>query len=146
MYYFFQFLSKVFPVKSVYAHCDIPCGVYDPCSANVAARGAYAMVEKLTQLAQPTNPHDQQEFVRMVKAKEEQAELCKKELLILWTDYFKPEHLEMFPDLHEKFWNAAKQCSKVKRDIHMDDAKKLLDMVDEIAGMFHRAEEAKKKA
>ena len=77
--------------------------------------------------------------------KEEHAQLCKKELLILWTDYFKPEHIQMFPDLHEKFWKATKLCSKVKQEVDMEAAEQLRQAVEEIGQIFARAEETKPK-
>ncbi|MDP2641312.1 MAG: superoxide dismutase, Ni [Candidatus Yanofskybacteria bacterium] len=143
VYRLFQFLNRFFPAKPVYAHCDIPCGVYDPASAHIAARGVYAMLEKMQPLKSLETVHDQHDFIRMVKVKEEQADVCKKELLILWTDYFKQEHLEMFPDLHEIFWKAAKQCSAVKRTTEIEEGKKLLELVKQISDMFRKAEEAK---
>lgn len=145
LYHFLELINRMIPAKPVYAHCDIPCGVYDPASADIAARGAYAMVEKMQPLKSLEQVHDQHDFVRMVNVKEEQAQICKQELLILWTDYFKQEHLDMFPDLHEKFWKATKQCSTVKRSTDLEEAQKLLDMVSEIAQMFRKAEEAKKE-
>ncbi|MBI2642012.1 MAG: superoxide dismutase, Ni, partial [Candidatus Wildermuthbacteria bacterium] len=67
------------------------------------------------------------------------AQKCKEELLILWTDYFKPEHLEMFPALHETFWKAAKLCSKVKQEVSMEAAKELEKAVQEIADIFEKS-------
>ena len=58
--------------------------------------------------------------------------MVKHHLWVLWTDYFKPPHLEQFPNLHELFWNATKQVSKVKASTELADAKKLLEMIDEI--------------
>jgi nickel superoxide dismutase len=72
----------------------------------------------------------------MVMVKEEHAQICKKELLILWTDYFKLEHLEKFPDLHDKFWKAAKLCSKNKQSVDLKLAEELVKAVDEIAEIF----------
>ncbi|MBI3070172.1 MAG: hypothetical protein HYY87_02610, partial [Candidatus Levybacteria bacterium] len=65
---------------------------------------------------QNDNLNDRNSFVRMVWTKEEHARKCKEELLILWTDYFKKEHLSQFPNLHETFWQAAKVCSKNKQE------------------------------
>ena len=81
----------------------------------------------------------------MVLTKEEHARICKKELLILWTDYFKPEHLDMFPNLHETFWKAAKLCSKNKQEVNPTAAHDLRETVHEIAHLFEKAEAAKVK-
>jgi nickel superoxide dismutase len=69
---------------------------------------------------------------RAIHIKEERADLVKHHLDVLWHDYFKPEHLEAVPNLHELFWNATKQVSKVKASSDIADAKTLLDMIDEV--------------
>lgn len=136
-------LNKIFrllPVKTIYAHCDIPCGIYSPKSAQLAAATVLVMVQKIKALNNEAIGDEllqvRNSFVRMVENKEEHAQICKKELLILWTDYFKSEHLEKFPDLHEKFWKAAKLCSKNKQNVDESSAEELVKAVDEIAEIF----------
>jgi len=73
---------------------------------------------------------------RAVAVKEEYAEICKRQVLILWTDYFKSEHLEKWPDLHEKVWMATKQCSEVKRTVSEEACAELRKRVSEIAEIF----------
>ena len=75
-------------------------------------------------------------FSRYVAVKEEQAQETKKELLILWTDYFKPEHLATFPDLHDTFWKASKLCSACKVNIDQSKAQELMQAVEKIHKMF----------
>lgn len=130
-------LLKLLPARIVYAHCDIPCGIYDPKVAQIAASTVLKMVQKINELPKE-NPtvNDRNSFVRMVLVKEDHAQICKKELLILWTDYFKDEHLEKFPDLHDKFWKAAKLCSKNKQSVDLKLAEELVKAVDEIAEIF----------
>ena len=72
----------------------------------------------------------------MVVEKEEQGEIAKRELLILWTDYFKPEHLDKFPDLHDKVWKTAKLISKCKQSVDMKAVEELKTATHEIAHMF----------
>lgn len=146
-----SFLSP-FVQEEVSAHCDVPCGIYDPRPAEIAANTVETMVKKLLDLKKPDVDADLQTTLafhntvaRMVLTKEEHARICKKELLILWTDYFKPEHLEMFPNLHETFWKAAKLCSKNKQEINMSAAHDLHEAVHEIAHLFEKAEAAKTK-
>lgn len=142
-------LDRIHPPHEVFAHCDIPCGIYSPNGAKLAAQTVQTMVEKI--LALPTQGSDEEilqarnSFVRMVMVKEEHAQLCKKELLILWTDYFKPEHVAMFPKLHETFWKAAKLCSKNKQEVNLEAAGQLRKVIDEIAQMFAKAQEEKTK-
>jgi nickel superoxide dismutase len=125
-------------IKPVYAHCDVPCGVYETDSMNNAAFTCHRMAEKITALGElDTDNLDQMNnFSRMVSQKEEHAQKCKDQLYLLWSDYFKPEHLERFPDLHDKFWKAAKQCGKIKQTVSLDECQKLIDMVHDIAHMF----------
>ena len=142
---------NIFSLETAFAHCDIPCGVYDPSSAKIAARGAIAMVEKILNPPEVNekDPSSIREFhnsmIRYVIVKEQQADICNKELLILWTDYFKPEHLEMFPDLHDIFWKATKLCSDVKRTVNKEKGEELLKAVENISEMFERAEKASHK-
>ena len=145
-------LEREFPPQVAHAHCDIPCGIYDKFPAVMAAQTVQKMVTQLLDLTEPTgvDPKARLEFLsavsRRVAIKEEHAALCKKELLILWTDYFKPEHLGMFPDLHAKVWNAAKLCSANKQRVDPSLAKQLLDAVHEIGHMWDAAEKAKASA
>ncbi len=131
-------LGRLFkPTTVAHAHCDIPCGIYDPTPAKIAADTVAKMVEKITALpAGATDPATRNSFVRMVTVKEEHAQICKKELEILWTDYFKPEHLEKFPKLHESFWKATKLCSKNKQNVDAQAAADLQAAVKEISDMF----------
>ena len=112
----------------VHAHCDGPCGVYDPASSRIAAEAVLAMTKKLIALTHPASTNSEEwaaysnTFSRFVAVKEEQAKETKKEILILWTDYFKPVHLESYPDLHETIWKAAKLCSACKVSIDLAQA------------------------
>ena len=133
-----NFLIKFLPTRPVYAHCDIPCGIYDPHSAQLAAKTVLKMVQKIKEL----DSSDRNNFVRMVMVKEEHAELCKKEILILWTDYFKPEHLEKFPDLHDLIWKTAKLCSENKRFVDEVKATELIEAVNTIADIFEQTKKS----
>ncbi|MDP9119064.1 MAG: superoxide dismutase, Ni, partial [Actinomycetota bacterium] len=114
------------PRRVVHAHCDLPCGIYDPAQARIEAESVKACQEKY-------QGSDDQIFKdRAIFIKEQRANLVKEHLWVLWTDYFKPEHLENYPQLHELFWNATKQVSKVKASTDTADSQKLLDMIDEI--------------
>ena len=75
-------------------------------------------------------------FARFVAIKEEQAHLAKEELLVLWTDYFKPHHLEAYPNLHDTFWKATKLCSAVKVEVSAQHAGELMDAIKEIHDIF----------
>lgn len=126
---------KLFTVKTVYAHCDLPCGVYDPAQARIEAQSVLAIQEKFEGL-------DQHNQVRAIVIKEQRAELVKQHLWVLWSDYFKPEHVEKYPDLHDKFWKATKQASECKHHNEPAEGQKLLEMIDEIATIFHATKKA----
>jgi len=127
--------SLIAPRLVAHAHCDIPCGIYDPTPAKIAADTVAKMVEKI-EGAPGSELADRNTFTRSVQVKEEHAQICKKELLILWTDYFKPEHLEKYPKLHETFWKAAKLCSKNKQSVDAKAAADLQAAVRELSDIF----------
>jgi len=125
------------PRVTAYAHCDIPCGIYDPTPAKIAADTVAKMVEKINALDKSAMDfNNRNNFVRMVTVKEQHAEICKKELQVLWSDYFKPEHLEKYPKLHDMFWKALKLASKNKQNVDAAAAGELQAAVKEIADMF----------
>ena len=138
----FSAIFNHLPAASAKAHCDGPCGVYDPASARIAAEAVLSMSKKLLAMTPPTSndasawAEYNNTFSRYVSVKEEQAQETKKELLILWTDYFKPEHLATFPDLHDTFWKAAKLCSACKVNIDQAKAQELMQSVEKIHHMF----------
>ena len=134
-----QLASKItnyFPAPEVEAHCDGPCGVYDPASARIAAEAVLSMTKKLIDLGEPSNLAGQNTQSRYIAIKEEQAHLAKTELLVLWTDYFKPVHLDAHPDLHDVFWKAAKLCSAVKVGVSLEDAEALMAAIENIHNIF----------
>jgi len=123
-------------IKPVYAHCDLPCGVYDPAQARIEAESVKAIMDKYG-----PDLHEEDK-IRAIIIKEQRAELTKHHLWVLWTDYFKPEHLEKFPDLHDKFWQATKQAGNCKKSVNPAEGQKLLDMIDEIATIFKETKKA----
>lgn len=125
-------LVSLLPSSPVFAHCDIPCGIYDPKPAQIAATTVLKMVQKIKELPK----EDVHSLIRMTNVKEQHAETCKREILILWTDYFKAEHLEKFPDLHDLIWKTTKLCSENKRNIDEVKAQELVAAVDKIADIF----------
>ncbi len=124
------------------AHCDGPCGIYDPAAARITAEAVKSMTLKILALEVPDASDSDamarylNTLSRYVAIKEEQAELTKRDLLILWTDYFKPLHLEAHPDLHDTFWKAAKLCSACKVEVSAQHADELLAAIKEIHEIF----------
>jgi nickel superoxide dismutase len=135
--------DRVAPPSDAYAHCDIPCGIYDPHMAQIAALTVVRMVQLIDALQQPGANASKAEWdtygmqiSRYTAIKEEHARLCEHELIILWTDYFRPEHLEKHPNLHDVVWKTAKLTSTVKQQINMDAAQQLLAGCQQIAEIF----------
>ncbi|MGE5460861.1 MAG: superoxide dismutase, Ni [Solirubrobacterales bacterium] len=116
--------------RVVHAHCDLPCGVYDPAQARIEAESVKAIQEKYQ------GNEDAAFRTRALDIKEQRAELVKHHLWVLWTDYFKPEHLEKFPQLHQLFWTATKEAGASKKSEDPAQGQKLLDAIDEIAKVF----------
>ena len=115
---------------TVHAHCDLPCGVYDPAQARIEAQSVKAVMERYQQNQDPDYR------TRCVAIKEERADLVKHHLWVLWTDYFKPEHLEKVPNLHDLFWRATKAAGDSKRTMDVAVADKLLALIDEVDAAF----------
>ena len=131
-----KIFSKLF--GDVQAHCDVPCGIYDPISAKIAAQTVLKMAVRLeaADLSQGGDISVHNSVARYIAVKEEHAQGVKSELNILWSDYFKPEHLADHPNLHELFWNANKLAGANKQGVSSSSAKELVEAVDEIAKIF----------
>jgi nickel superoxide dismutase len=129
-------LARLLPATTVYAHCDLPCGVYDPAQARIEAESILAITKKYLANEDPVFR------TRSLIIKEERGELVKHHLWVLWTDYFKPEHLEKHPGLHDLFWRATKQAGEAKHSVDPADGEKLLALIDEIAEIFAATKKA----
>lgn len=123
-------------IKPVYAHCDVPCGIYEADTMTHAAATCARMIEKIDALGELDTLEKQATFSRCIATKDKHAQKVKTELYILWSDYFKPEHLDTFPNLHDTIWHAAKQASKVKQTVSAEECQKLVDAVHEVAHLF----------
>jgi len=153
---FLRALDRISPPKVVYAHCDIPCGIYDPHLAQVAAHTVIRMVTLIEELPKlkPDAPQEEREQLihklsRYTAIKEQHAELCKHEIRILWGDYFKPEHVQKFPELSDLIWRTLKQASKAKQEMSLKEAEELLENVNKVAEIFWKTkgvEVVKKKS
>jgi nickel superoxide dismutase len=123
-------LRLIAPTRSAHAHCDIPCGVYDPEQARIEAESCHRIIERYHASS------DEVFRTRCIVVKEERAELVKHHIDVLWHDYFKPEHVEQYPELHDVCWKASKQASAVKQGVDLEAAKKLLALIDQIDEMW----------
>ena len=134
-------LARLFaPTIEVRAHCDLPCGVYDPAQARIEAESIKGIIGKVAD-------NDDPDFrARAIVIKEERAELVKHHLWVLWTDYFKPPHFEKYPHLHQLFNEATKLAGGgahgAKATTSVSDADQLLSKIDEIAKIFWETKQA----
>jgi nickel superoxide dismutase len=112
------------------AHCDLPCGVYDPAQATIEAQSVKACMEKFAASS------DAEFKVRATLIKEERCDLVKHHLWVLWTDYFKPEHLAAHPNLHDLFWKATKSAGEAKKTNDVAVADRLLSEIAGISEIF----------
>jgi nickel superoxide dismutase len=126
------------PKTTVSAHCDLPCGVYDPAQARIEADSVKAICEKYASNEDPIFR------ARALKIKEERSNLVKEHLWVLWTDYFKPPHFEKYPQLHELFNEATKLAgaSGTKGSVDVEVANKLLGKIAEIDRIFQETKQA----
>jgi len=126
------------PRLNAYAHCDLPCGVYDPAQARIEAESVKACMEKY-------HASDDPEFrARAVSIKEDRSQLVKDHLWVLWTDYFKPPHFEKYPQLNDLFNQATKLAGAggTKGSLDPAVADQLLGKIDEIAEIFWETKKA----
>jgi nickel superoxide dismutase len=131
-------------LRTVVAHCDVPCGVYDPAQARIEAESVKAIQERYQKADDMKSATETAEDYRSrcLTIKEERADLVKHHLWVLWTDYFKPEHLETYPQLHELFWNASKEAGLAKKSQDPAQGQKLLDQIDELSKIFWETKSA----
>lgn len=117
-------------IPPVYAHCDLMCGVYDPLQAKIEAQSVFAIMTKYA------DSDDEVFKQRCVLIKEQRAQLVKEHLWVLWTDYFKSEHLKENPDIHDVIWRATKLAGDAKKSVDPADGQKLLDAIAEVQSAF----------
>ena len=130
-------LNPFRPVETVSAHCDLMCGVYNPAQARIEA-------ESVHEIAKKYQDSDDETFrIRCIHIKEQRADLAKHHLWVLWTDYFKPPHVEEYPELHDLFWRATKAAGDAKKSMDPADGQKLLDLIDEISEIFWKTKGGK---
>ena len=145
-----RLIDKVSKPETVYAHCDIPCGIYDPHLAQIGALTCIRMnqlIEALEAPAMDTDANTRKAFLntysRYIETKEEHAELVKREVRIIWGDYFKPEHTEKHKDLHAITWNIMKLASKVRQEVNAQAANDLLAEVQKFSEIFWATKDTK---
>src|SRR5215210_4487230 len=133
------------PAEEASAHCDIPCGIYDPHALQVAAHTVIRMVQLLEALPDQLDKATLNTATRHIAVKEEHAKIAEHEIIVLWTDYFRPEHAEQFPELHDLVWKTCKLTSTVKQQVNAQAAQDLLAGTQRIAEIFWETKNVKTK-
>ena len=139
VYKLLNFLDKILGFRRVKAHCDIPCGIYDPIFSQIYALTVVRMVDLMHQLADETIDKTieyQNKMNRLIAAKEEHAEKCKHEVRVIFGDYIKKNHVEQFPELPTVFHKIMQNGSKGRQTANRDNALALLEGVNEFAEIF----------
>ncbi|MGA8543219.1 MAG: superoxide dismutase, Ni [Thermoplasmata archaeon] len=140
----------VHPPRPVYAHCDIPCGIYDPYEAQISALTVLRMDQLIGELAMPAmdaKPEERAAYAsklaRYTAVKESHAERVKSEVRVIWGDYFTPDHAKQYPQVHELSWKIMKAASKARQGTGVADAQDLLKLVQEFSELFWQTKGAK---
>ena len=131
-------ILNLIPEKQAYAHCDIPCGIYDPYVAQRAAHTVIRMTQLLTELKRESETKAEHDVARLTHVKEEHSNLLEEELDTLRNDYFKEEHFREYPNLNDLFIKTLKSSTKARQGIDMEAADETLKGVQEIAEIFYK--------
>ena len=123
-------VDRISPPEPVHAHCDLPCGVYDPAQARIEAESVKAIQQKYQDSDDPVFKG------RCIHIKEERADMVKHHLWVLWTDYFKPEHIANHPNLHQLFWDATTAAGAAKKSQDPAQGEQLLGLIADIDKIF----------
>lgn len=133
-----SYIINFIPLQTVYAHCDIPCGVYDVHALQMAAHTVIRMTSLISEIKRDNETKAEHDLARVVHVKEKHGHLVEDELGTLENDYFKPEHHKEFPELADLLKSAVKLSITVRQNIDMDSANKLLEDTQKIAEIFYK--------
>ncbi len=132
-------IFSLLPAKIAYAHCDIPCGIYDPHQAQVAAHTIIRMTQFLAEVKRDDETKAEHDIARITHVKEEHGSIVEDEIETLQNDYFKEEHYKEFANLRELLGRATQLSVKTRQNIDMEEAKELLETVMQIAEIFYKS-------
>lgn len=132
-------LDKKFGLEQAKAHCDIPCGIYDPITAQIAALTVVRMIDLMNDLGSKYSEQDleyKNSMSRYVAVKEEHAEKVKHDIRVIWGDYIKPDHVKKYPELHNLVHQIMQLGSKGRQTADREMAVQLVDTVNQFAEIF----------
>jgi nickel superoxide dismutase len=128
-------LDKKFDFEAAKAHCDVPCGIYDPITAQIAALTVVRMIDLMDGLEGGGKDYENS-MSRYITVKEEHAEKAKHEIRVIWGDYIKPQHLEKFPELHELTHKIMGLGSKSRQTKGREAAVAFVEAINKFAEIF----------
>ena len=133
----FTKLDNVLKFEVAEAHCDIPCKIYDPSTAQIATLSVIRFMDLIHELnADPMSLAHHAQLSRLVREKEIHAAKVKEEVRVIWGDYFKQPQFEQFPNIHSLVHNIMLAASACKQNIEREKGVKLLSLVNEFADAF----------
>ena len=146
----FEAFDRAAPPSDAYAHCDIPCGIYDPHEAQISALTVLRMMQLIQELPKPAagaKPEEMEAYgaklARYMVVKEQHSERVKSEVRVIWADYFTPDHLKTHAGLHDHVFKLMKAASKARQGTSLADAQELLTQVQALAEIFWQTKGAK---
>jgi nickel superoxide dismutase len=138
-------MTNLFKIDSVKAHCDVPCGIYDPSTAQIAALSVIRMVDLMEGLAKSDSLEYINTISRHIAVKEEEAEKVKHEIRIIWGDFIKPPQIEKYPQIHTIVHNIMMLGSANRQHVSRAKAVELLEEVNKFAEIFWEIKEKQTK-
>jgi nickel superoxide dismutase len=135
----------MFKIETVKAHCDVPCGIYDPITAQIAALSVIRMVDLMTSLEKSDSLSYSNTISRHINTKEVEAEKVKHEIRIIWGDFIKPPQVEQYPNIHTIVHNIMMLGSSNKQHVSKEKALELLAEVNKFAEIFWEIKGVKTK-
>lgn len=126
----------MFGINQVHAHCDIPCKIYDPATAQIATLSVIRLLDLIAEIGDSTSAADLAQLSRLTDQKETHAASVKHDITTIWGDYFKAPQIEAFPEVHELVHNIMQQASKCKQGIARENGEDLLNSVNRFAEIF----------
>jgi|TARA_B100000405_G_scaffold144176_1_gene100786 nickel superoxide dismutase len=135
----------MFQIKNAYAHCDIPCKIYDPAVSLVAALSVVRLTDILLEIDDLSSLDSQSKLARVVVQKEDEAQKVKDEVNIIWGDYFKEPQLEAFPETHEIVHGIMRLGSKCKQEVSREAAEELLRELNRFVDVFWKTKDIETK-
>ena len=129
-------------IEEAYAHCDIPCKIYDPAVVQVAALSVVRILDIISEL-EDSSKGNLSELARLTIEKENQARIVKDEIRIIWGDYFKDPQIEMYPNIHSLVHSIMMSGSKCKQSIDRQNGLDLVELVNEFTEAFWGTKDVK---